>query len=242
MSTTTTGPGAPGDTPVGERAPATPAGWRPRRGSRDHAAPAGHTAAPDGGTGVITPQQDDPRTWDADDAVTALYTAHWRRLVGLAALLVHDRGSAEEVVQDAFVALHGRWRRLEDPDAALAYLRQIVVNRARDVLRHREVVDRRRPLPDPEPEGPEELAVRSEQHRQVLAGLAGLPLRQREVLVLRYSADLSEQDIATALGISRGAVKTHASRGLAALRGALATQAPTSPGRPGRSQHDEEQP
>ena len=175
----------------------------------------------------------DPRTWDADEAVTALYAAHRRRLVGLAALLLHDRGSAEEVVQDAFVALHGRWRRLAEPDAALAYLRQVVVNRARDVLRHREVAERRRPLPDPEPEGPEELAVRSAQHRQVLAALAHLPLRQREVLVLRYSADLSEADIAAALGVSRGAVKTHAHRGLAALRAALADEPPTAGRAPG---------
>ncbi|PPK94139.1 RNA polymerase sigma-70 factor (sigma-E family) [Kineococcus xinjiangensis] len=194
---------------------------------------------------------DDPRTWDAEDAVTVLYATHWRRLVGLASLLLHDRGSAEEVVQDAFVALHGRWRRLEDPDAALAYLRQIVVNRARDVLRHREVVDRRRPLPDPEPEGPEELAVRSSQHREVLAALAELPLRQREVLVLRYSGDLSEAGIAAALGISRGAVKTHAHRGLAALRSALAPTGglplphdPTTSlrGHAARERRDEEQP
>ncbi|WP_459643868.1 SigE family RNA polymerase sigma factor [Kineococcus sp. NUM-3379] len=229
---------------MGERTPAArtgPRGWRVLRGLRE--APAGAPPGPAAPAGdLVPPQQDDPRTWDADDAVTALYTAHWRRLVGLAALLLHDRGSAEEVVQDAFVALHGRWRRLEDPDAALAYLRQIVVNRARDVLRHREVADRRRPLPDPEPEGPEELAVRSEQHRHVLAALGGLPLRQREVLVLRYSADLSEADIAAALGISRGAVKTHASRGVAALRTALGAQPPTtpSPGSPGRPEREEQ--
>ncbi|GAA4979690.1 SigE family RNA polymerase sigma factor [Kineococcus glutinatus] len=184
----------------------------------------------------VAPQDDDPRTWDADDAVSALYAAHWRRLVGLAVLLVHDRASAEECVQDAFVALHPRWRRLAEPDRALAYLRQSVVNRARDVLRHREVVARRRPLPDPEPEGPEELAVRSAEHRLVLAALDALPLRQREVLVLRYSAELSEAEIATALGISRGAVKTHASRGMAALRATVGQDLPT-PQRPPALQH-----
>jgi DNA-directed RNA polymerase specialized sigma24 family protein len=52
-------------------------------------------------------------------------------------------------------------------------------------------------------------------------GLAGLPERQREVLVLRYYGDLSEAQIAEALGISPGAVKTHAARGLASLRPVL---------------------
>ncbi|WP_432486378.1 RNA polymerase sigma factor, partial [Kineococcus esterisolvens] len=91
----------------------------------------------------------------------------------------------------------------------------------------RAVADRKRPLPDPAPEGPEERAVRSAEHRLVLAALDALPVRQREVLVLRYSADLSEQDIAEALGISRGAVKTHAHRGLAALRAGLRAQEET---------------
>jgi RNA polymerase sigma factor (sigma-70 family) len=59
------------------------------------------------------------------------------------------------------------------------------------------------------------------EHAAVLAALRTLPVRQREVLVLRYYVDLSEADIADALGISRGAVKSHASRGMAALRTVL---------------------
>ena len=62
--------------------------------------------------------------WDADVAVEELYAAHFRRLVRLSVLLVRDVETAEEVVQDAFVAMHGRWRSLRDPDKALAYLRQ----------------------------------------------------------------------------------------------------------------------
>ena len=69
--------------------------------------------------------------WDADTAVEELYAAHYRRLVRLSVLLVRDQETAEEVVQDAFVAMHGRWRRLRDPELALAYLRQAVVNRSR---------------------------------------------------------------------------------------------------------------
>ncbi len=201
---------------------------RPERGGRSGGGSGGGKARPvlvrarDGA--VDGPAGDDPRGWDADTAVAHLYAGHWRRLVGLAVLLLGESATAEEVVQDAFVALHRRWRRLDDPGAAAAYLRQAVVNGARDVLRHRQVADRHRPLPDPEPEGPEERALRAAEHRRVLAALDALPARQREVLVLRYHADLSEQDIAEALGVSRGAVKTHAHRGLAALRAAVRTE------------------
>ena len=62
--------------------------------------------------------------WDADQAVTALYSANYRSLVRLSVLLVRDIATAEEVVQDAFVAMHKAWRRLRDPDKALAYLRK----------------------------------------------------------------------------------------------------------------------
>ncbi len=158
--------------------------------------------------------------WDADAAVEALYAAHWRQLVRLSVLLVRDVGTAEEVVQDAFVAMHGRWRKLRDPDKALAYLRQAVVNRSRSVLRHRGVVDRyaaRERAPETAPPADESALARS-RREVVLDALRDLPTRQREVLALRYYLDLSEADIADALGISRGAVKSHASRGAAALR------------------------
>src|SRR3546814_15195025 len=82
------------------------------------------------------------RGLDADAAVEELYAAHWRSLVRLSVLLVRDQGTAEEVVQDAFVAMHGRWRRLREPAKALAYLRQTVVHRPRSVPRHRTLWDR----------------------------------------------------------------------------------------------------
>lgn len=68
--------------------------------------------------------------WDADEALTALYSAHYRSLVRLSALLVRDVATAEEVVQDSFVAMHRAWRRLRDSDKALAYLRQSEIGRA----------------------------------------------------------------------------------------------------------------
>ena len=164
---------------------------------------------------------DDAVTWDADEAITQIYAAHYRSLVRLAALLLRDVGASEEVVQDSFIAMHGAWRRLRDPDRALAYLRQSVVNRSRSVLRHRTVELRHAPAPMPDAASAEHGAMGSLEHQEVIVALRRLPERQREVLVLRYYADLSEADIADALGISRGAVKSHASRGMAALRTTL---------------------
>ena len=165
---------------------------------------------------------DDPASWTPDQAVTALYTAAWQPLVRLATMLTGDASVAEEIVQDSFVALHRRWRHLADPAAGHGYLRTSVVNGARSALRHRQVVERLRQPGPAAPAGPEERAVRSTEDARVLAALRTLPRRQQEVLVLRYYADLSEQEIASTLGVSRGAVKTHAHRGIAMLRTALA--------------------
>ena len=168
----------------------------------------------------------DRRTWTADEALEQLYAAHWRQLVRLSVLLVRDVGTAEEVVQDAFVAVHARWSRLREPDLALAYLRQTVVNRSRSALRHRAVVARhaaREGAPSDVP-GADLPALASGRRAAVLDAMRALPQRQREVLALRYYLDLSEAEIAAALGISRGAVKSHASRGSATLRTLLAEE------------------
>jgi RNA polymerase sigma-70 factor (sigma-E family) len=159
--------------------------------------------------------------WDADQAVTALYSANYRSLVRLSALLVRDLATAEEVVQDAFVAMHSAWRRLRDPDKALSYLRQSVVNRSRSVLRHRAVVEKYAPKGLPDAPSAENGAITELERTEVVKALGELPTRQREALVLRYYADLSEAEIASAMGISRGAVKSHTARGMAALRTVL---------------------
>lgn len=163
-------------------------------------------------------------TWDADAALEQLYAAHWRSLVRLSVLLLHDQGAAEEVVQDAFVAMHGRWSRLRDPANALAYLRQTVVNRSRSVLRHRGVVERHaaRQAPPPDQAPADDALDGTGRRAAVLDALRRLPNRQREVLALRYYLDLSEAEIADTLGIARGSVKAHASRGAATLRSLLA--------------------
>ena len=160
-------------------------------------------------------------TWEADEAITQIYTAHYRSLVRLSALLVRDAEVAEEIVQESFIAMHGSWRRLRDPDRALAYLRQSVVNRSRSALRHRKVTEKHAPRAMPNAASAEDGAMAAIEHHAVLDALRKLPERQREVLVLRYYADLSEAEIADAIGVSRGAVKSHASRGLAAVRTTL---------------------
>ncbi|WP_051467166.1 SigE family RNA polymerase sigma factor [Actinomadura oligospora] len=159
--------------------------------------------------------------WDADQAVTALYSANYRSLVRLAAMLVRDAGTAEEVVQDAFVAMHGGWRRLRDPDKALSYLRQAVVNRSRSVLRHRAVVEKYAPKGLPDAPSAEAGAIGELERSAVVDALHRLPARQREALVLRYYADLSEAEIAATMGISKGAVKSHTARGMSAMRNVL---------------------
>jgi len=159
--------------------------------------------------------------WHADLAVMELYAQHYRALVRLAAVLVRDTPTAEEVVQDAFVAMHDGWHRLKDTEKALAYLRQAVVNKSRSVLRHRMVVEKT--LQDAPPDMPsaEHGAFALLERSAVIAALRDLPPRQKEAIVLRYYLDLSEAEIADAMRITRGAVKSHTFRGMAALRAAL---------------------
>ena len=157
----------------------------------------------------------------ADEAVTELYSNHYRSLVRLAGLLVRDEPTAEEVVQECFIAMHDGWRRLREEDKALSYLKQAVVNRSRSVLRHRSVVDRYAPLPAPDMPSAEQGAIALLERSEVISALQTLPGRQRQALVLRYYADLSEAQIAEMMGISKGAVKSHTARGMSSLRAVL---------------------
>jgi RNA polymerase sigma-70 factor (sigma-E family) len=174
---------------------------------------------------AMAPPEGDAEVPELDPWLVELYRTHYTRLVRLAAMLVDDVGTAEELVQDAFVAFAtGRGRHpLRDADAAPAYLRSAVLNRARSQLRKREVRRRHLRSVAAPPTAPpaDRAALDSEEHRRMLAALDQLPRRQREVLVLRYYGELTETEIAEALGISAGSVKTHAHRGLAALAAAL---------------------
>jgi RNA polymerase sigma-70 factor (sigma-E family) len=159
--------------------------------------------------------------WSADYAVTELYASHYKGLVRMASFLLRDTPTAEEVVQDAFMAMHDGWQRLRDAEKALAYLRQAVVNRSRSVLRHRTVVDKNPQKAPPDMPSAEHGALVLLERSAVVSAIRELPERQREAIVLRYYADLSEAEIAATMGISRGAVKSHTARGMAALRVAL---------------------
>lgn len=169
-------------------------------------------------------------SWDADSGLEQLYRDHWTALVRTAHFLLRDLGAAEEVVQDAFVSVHGQWARLRDPDRALPYLRRAVVNKSRSVLRHRAVAEKhlRRGLGERLRDAPDAAqdVLADEARTDVVTALGHLPRRQREVLVLRYYLDLSEAEIASTLGVSRGAVKSHASRGSAHLRDLLGADRP----------------
>lgn len=153
-----------------------------------------------------------------------LYRTHYRSLVRLAALLLDDIGTSEEVVQDAYVKMHGAWGRIKDPEKALPYLRTTVVNLSRSRMRHRQVAEKHAPRPMPDEPSAEYGAITLAERDAVIAALRGLPDRQREALVLRFYGDLSELEIATTMGVSQGAVKSHLHRGKAALARALEPQ------------------
>ncbi len=169
---------------------------------------------------------DEPERLGRIEAVSNLFVAHHRRLVGLAVLLVDDRETAEDVVQEAFVGLHRRWRHLRNPGSAVTYLNRAVVNGGRDRLRHGRRVRVAMPQMVPVAEGlasAEHDAVARDESERIWRAIRTLPTRQRQVLVLRYYLDQSEAEMADTLEVSRGSIKKHASRGLAALSRILET-------------------
>jgi RNA polymerase sigma-70 factor (sigma-E family) len=147
-----------------------------------------------------------------------LYRQHRMRLVRLAILLVDEVATAEDVVQEAFTGLHRHWSGLRDEAAALGYLRAAVVNGCRSVLRRRKTARGYIPPHQANARSAESLAMLTTEHQAVVVALGKLPPRQREVLVLRYYGGMSEAEIAAATGVSRGTVKSSASRALDALQ------------------------
>ena len=200
--------------------------------------PGGRDAAPPGPDAPRAPQapaggtlHDQGLPVDPDVAIGELYRAHWHRLVRLAWLLLRDQLAAEDVVQDAFVATHRRWSSIREGGRVVGYLHTAVVNGCRSVQRHNVVVDRVNTRTAGAADAPgresvdsaEAAALHTTEHDAMMRVLAGLPARQREVLVLRYYADLSEAQIAATLDITPGAVKSHAHRGLMTLRAVMPT-------------------
>lgn len=204
-----------------------------------HPARPARTGQPYGGLPVIAPwpvaRVDPAKTATAEredtdpamavgttvDHLTETYRAHYRALLGLAALLLDDTASCEDVVQEAFIRVHSARSRVRDPEKTLAYLRQTVVNLSRSALRRRILGLKLLSKPMPDMASAEEGAYELLERDQLKAAMRTLQRRQREVLVLRYFADMTEAQVAETLGISLGSVKAYGSRGIAALRVAM---------------------
>jgi RNA polymerase sigma-70 factor (sigma-E family) len=171
---------------------------------------------------------------DVDALVVSLFRQEGQSLVRLARLFVDDRNAAEDLVQEAFIRLARSAHRIQDESKAAAYLRSIVLNLARDNNR-RGLVSLRHHLPQDERRASTEDEIElQEDQQEVIDALRDLPHRQRTALVLRYYEELGIDDIAEAMGISRNSVKTHLTRGLAALEQRLgdARAAADEPGVP----------
>ncbi|WP_319711912.1 SigE family RNA polymerase sigma factor [Streptomyces sp. ME03-5684b] len=165
----------------------------------------------------------DLRDVEREAAMIRLFDGQHAQLVRLAVLLGADQ-DAEDVVAEAFCVLHSRWYGLRAPQAAAAYLRSVVCNLVRMRIRRLQVSRRHADVPPDPVASAESTAMLHEDRRQVVDALEGLPTRQREALVLRYWLDLREREIADAMGISTGAVKSHISRGMHALSRAMGTR------------------
>ncbi len=145
-----------------------------------------------------------------------LYRAHAGDALRLAYLLTGDRATAEDLVQDAFIRMFGRFRDLRDKDAFWWYLRRTIVNLSNSHFRRRRVertwLERQRSDPAvPSSADPEE---RDRMRRALMV----LRPQQRAALVLRYYEDLTEADTAEVLRCPLGTVKSMVSRGLDVLR------------------------
>jgi RNA polymerase sigma-70 factor (sigma-E family) len=185
----------------------------------------GGEADPDGSADPDEPADLDEREAGADAAVTALFDAGYTRMLRVAAVLLGDVSTAEDVVQEAFLNLHRSWHRVRDRSDAAGYLHRSVVNAARSRLRRRDVARRlhlvQRADAPVHAASAEAVALASLADQPLVAALRALPRREREVVLFRHYLDLSERQTAEALGLRVGSVKAYGSRGLATLRSSL---------------------
>ena len=156
-------------------------------------------------------------TVDGDDeSFVAFVSEHSASLLRTAYMLVGDRSRAEDLLQTALTKTYLQWGQIRDQSAAPAYVRRVLANTATSWWRLRSFSERpTEVLPDllaADLIGPREDQLAMWRHLQAL------PRRQRTVLVLRYYEDLSMQEVADAMGISVGGVKSMASRALDKLR------------------------
>jgi RNA polymerase sigma-70 factor (sigma-E family) len=149
-----------------------------------------------------------------------LVATNEQRLLRFAVMLTGGRHSAEDLVQTVFTRAYRKWSRISQVDQPEAYLRRMVLNEFlswRRLLKHGE-------LPVAEPRDvptDEDIGTRHAQRDAVWQLLAGLPRKQRAVLVLRYYEDLPDDEIGKLLDVAPSTVRSNASRALAALRDQL---------------------
>jgi RNA polymerase sigma-70 factor (sigma-E family) len=171
------------------------------------------------------PQPPDETNDGAEAAVTALYESSALGLIRMAYVMLGDLPGAEDVVQEAFYGLYRRWDRLADPAGALYYVRTSVLNGCRSALRRRAVrrgfVQQRTLADEPPAASAETVVLGGEEREDVIRALRRLPDRQREVLMLRFYAELPDEQIARVMGIRPGTVRSTAFRALDALGRAL---------------------
>jgi RNA polymerase sigma-70 factor (sigma-E family) len=156
----------------------------------------------------------------AHGRLAALFVRHAADSIRLGYLLTGDRALAEDLVQEAFVRLAGRFADVRNPEAFPGYLRTTVVNLSRMHFRRRKVerayLEREGQRPSIDASSPE-----VEEHERLKRALLRLPERQRAALVLRFYEDLSERDTADTLRCRPGTVKSLVSRALASMRDEL---------------------
>lgn len=184
---------------------------------RTPTAPVAEPPSPAGPAGAVTDRS------SAERELAVLFATEYRQLLRLAGVLLDDPGHREEVVQEAFLRVHDRYSTLRDPGCAAPYLRQTVVNLSRSQLRRRLVAARLPVHHQPHARSAEEVTLDRIERSDLHAALRRLPPRQRQAVVLRHCAGLTEAETAEAMGTGTGAVKSSTSRGVAALREALAT-------------------
>ncbi|EFL31215.1 RNA polymerase sigma factor [Streptomyces viridochromogenes DSM 40736] len=168
----------------------------------------------------LVPPAGDPADQEREAGVAHLFELHYSSMLRLAVLLGAD--DPENVVAEAYYQIYRKWRRLRDVAAAEAYLRSTVCNLTRMRIRHLQVARRHEEkTPDETVVSAEHAALLRDDQRVLIDALQQLPPRQREALVLRHWLGLKEGEIAAAMGISGGSVKTHTARGIAALTQAM---------------------
>ena len=147
--------------------------------------------------------------------------SQWHPLARTAFLLTGDRGDAEDLVQSTLVRVHRHWTRIERTDAPYVYARRVMVNLNTSIWRRTRLTHQLTATP-PERTGGPDAAAAVDLRDELLRACRTLPPRMRAVLVLRYFEDLPEAEVAAALGISVGTVKSQTSKALDKLRAALA--------------------